>query len=68
VKSWVIYSYTAGFPNAGGFIETSIGRPYAELRKIAKQMNHNGDGQRYVVREDFVSAQFKPTWSRRVES
>lgn len=47
---WAIWSYSVGFPNNGGFILGSIGCPYRELKSIARQMNSNGEGQRYVVR------------------
>ena len=50
-RKWSIYSYPMGFRNAGGFIESSTGRPYAELRKLARKMRFSGDGQYYEVRE-----------------
>jgi hypothetical protein len=53
-RQWAIFSFSKRFPHAGGVIETSRGRPYAELRKIAKQLNFSGDGQRYEVRESFL--------------
>jgi hypothetical protein len=50
-RIWAIKSWTVGFPNSGGIIESSRGRPYNELRKIARRMCFNGDGQRYAVVE-----------------
>jgi hypothetical protein len=50
-RTWAIYGYPVGFPNAGGLIETSVAMPYAQLRTIARRMNCNGDGQRFEVRE-----------------
>jgi len=35
----------------GAPINTSVGVPYLELRTIARRMNCNGEGMRYMVRE-----------------
>lgn len=56
MKRWCIVSYSVGqtTPQAvhrGGVIDSSVGRPYAELKTIARRMSHNGEGQRYAVRE-----------------
>lgn len=34
-----------------GPIETSKGRPYRELKSIARRMNCNGEGMCYIVEE-----------------
>jgi hypothetical protein len=47
-KIWGIVSCSYG-PDS--FISSSIGKPYNELRSIAKRMNRNGEGQRYAVKQ-----------------
>ena len=56
---WAIWGFPVGFRDAGGFIATSVGFPYAELRTIARRMNSNGGGQRYEVRR-YWAAENKP--------
>ena len=50
-KTWAIWSYDVSTPFIGGWIASSIGYPYAELRHIARRMGRNGEGRRYEVRE-----------------
>jgi hypothetical protein len=50
-KKWAIVSYRAGQQPGRGYIESSVGVSYRELKTIASRMNRNGEGQRYAVRE-----------------
>lgn len=50
-SQWVISSYHVGQMAHAIYqpIEDSAGLPYRDLHKIARKMNSNGEGQRYVV-------------------
>lgn len=46
---WAIVGYHVGQQPGRGYIVSSIGKPYAQLRTIAKRMCSNGEGERYTV-------------------
>lgn len=50
-KQWGIISHHVSERPGNNFIQSSIGKPYHELKKIARQMNSNPEGQRYKVKE-----------------
>lgn len=50
-RVWGIWSSPIGAPAAGEWIQSSIGKPHAELRSIARRMNCDGDGWTQSVRE-----------------
>lgn len=56
-KVWGIWSYAVGALSYGGWIESSIGLPYHELRRTARRMDRNGEGLRYLVRMTSLDAQ-----------
>ena len=58
-RCWAISSYHFGQqPTQAGVIASSVGKPYRALTKIARQMNSNGEGQRYQVIETVKKAEF----------
>jgi hypothetical protein len=50
-RKWAIVAYTVGQRPGRDYIQSSIGQPYNELRKIARSMCSNGEGFRYAVVE-----------------
>jgi|HubBroStandDraft_4_1064222.scaffolds.fasta_scaffold21077_4 hypothetical protein len=50
-RKWAIVSYPVGASPGHAYIQSSIGMPYKELRVLARKLNRNGEGQRYVVKE-----------------
>jgi hypothetical protein len=54
-RRWAIAAYPVGGRPGRDYIASSVGRPYQELRRLARRLCRNGEGWRYAVVEYYGS-------------